>query len=332
MKFLVIGNGAIGKKRIDALIKLGCSNIFVYDNILSEDIFEYTVVITNELGFNKIQMISADNDIFKNSPPDWVFIATSHSAATEWAKVALQWGSKVLVEKPLGRNYQETQDICSYIKYPNQLFVGFNYRFYKGVRFLCRDIEENKFGNIISINVVIGHAGSPEDKHSWKLNSFDGSSDSLLDPGIHVLDILNSLFPNKIKPLGGKYWSGFWDTGVKEEVHMLYTAGDSIINFSSSIAKWRNTFSIEVNGTDGYGCLNGRGGNYGIQSYVRGKRWGWNKTESQRESERLVSESDCSDSFLVETESLLKGSKLNCTATEALATMKLYDESIRILQ
>ena len=332
MRFLIIGNGAIGKKRIEALIKLGYSNIFVYDNIVSEDIFEYTVVFPESLDFNKVQMISIEDDIFKDSPPDWVFIATSHGAAMEWAKVALQWGSKVLVEKPLGRNYQETQDISSYIKYPNQLFVGFNYRFHKGVQNLCKDIEENKFGSIISMNMVIGHGGSPEDKYFWKLNNFDGSADSLLDPGIHFLDILNLLFPNKVKPLGGKCWSGFWNTGVKEEVHMLYTAGDSIINLSTSIAKWRNTFRIEVNGIEGYGCLNGRGGNYGVQTYTRGKRWGWSEGESQRESERLVSESDCSDSFLVETESLLKGSKLNCTATEALATMKLYDESIRILQ
>ena len=44
------------------------------------------------------------------------------------------------------------------------------------------------------------YSGKPKDKTSWKLNTFDGSSDCLLDPGIHFLDIMNYMFPNIVVP------------------------------------------------------------------------------------------------------------------------------------
>lgn len=325
MNFLIVGYGAIGRERVKALLKLKekeykIDKIYVYDINPLNDLPE---------GVEK-----ADDSTFKYFYPDWVFIATPHHAIKDWVQVFGNWDSKILIEKPMGRNYEEAKEIYSYLKNPEQLFVGFNYRFYGGVSRLCSDVLNNKFGNIISVDMVLGHGGKPEDRNSWKLNPFDGSPDSLLDPAIHFLDLLNYMFPNKVVPKYGKEWKGFWNTGIQEEIHVIFDVDGTIVNLQTSLVRWKNIFHIAVNGTDGYGVVNGRGKTYGLQTYTTGERWGWLEKGNQKDSEKLRNIDTCVDSFVLETESLLNTdeNKTNCSALEALDVMKLYDDCIRIIR
>ena len=317
MKFLIIGAGLIGKERIKALLRLGYEDIYVYDINVPKDLDPRVKI--------------ADDNSLKDTPPTWVFISTPHSAVKDWVRVAANWGSKILIEKPMGRNLQEAEEIHSYIKYPSRLFVGFNYRFYPGIISLTEDVLNERFGKIVSINMILGHGGSPTDKDYWKLNTFDGSSDCLLDPGIHFLDIIDYMFPGRVQPLFGKYWKGFWNTGIKEEVYMVYDINGFPMTLNTSLVRWRSTFCIEVNGTDGYGIVTGKGRSYGDQIYVRGDRWGWRNGKTQKDSEEIVLQATCDRSFYLETQCLLSSGNLNCTGSHALQVMKLYDESIRVL-
>jgi len=324
MKFLIIGVGLVGLERVKALLDLGYTDIYIYDTNIPK--YFPPILLDSRITI-------ADSNSFKKKAPDWVFIATPHSVAKEWVKVVAKWGSKILMEKPFGRNYEEAKEIYRYMQYPEQIFVGMNYRFYPGIERLLSDIIlGNTFGQIASINMSLGHGGSPGDEKSWKLNTYDGCSDCLLDPAIHFLDIINRIFPNKVVPVFGKSWQGFWNTGIKEFVHMVYDVDGIVISLESSLVKWRSKFFIEVNGVDGYGIVSGKGRSYGNQSYVTGKRWGWKNGDSQKDSEITVLESDCSNSFYLETKSLLSNNPSNCTASEALQTMELYDKSIRILE
>jgi len=325
MNFLVIGYGLIGAIRVRALLELKketnlINNIYVYDINKPENLED--------------GVMFADENSFKDKAPDWVFICTPHHIIKDWVRVAASWGSKILVEKPLGRNYQEAKEIYSYLQYPDQLFVGFNYRFYGGIKILCEKILANDFGRIVSINMVLGHGGKPEDIDSWKLNPYDGSPDCLLDPAIHFLDLLNYMFPRRAIPLYGKAWKGFWNTGILEEIHLLLDINGFPVNLQTSLVKWRSTFRIEVNGTNGYAIVDGKGRSYGTQTYTDGHRWGWaiNKY-GQRDSEREIAIDDCEDSFYLETKCLLEdGAINNCSAIDALDVMKLYDECIKVIK
>jgi hypothetical protein len=87
---------------------------------------------------------------------------------------------------------------------------------------------------------------------------------------------------------------------------------------------------LEVNGTEGYGIVEGRGRSYGPQSYRTGVRWGWQSDKSQAESEILVVDKDtCEDSFFKETLSVLGESKnysSPCNHSEALLVMELLEK------
>ena len=85
---------------------------------------------------------------------------------------------------------------------------------------------------------------------------------------------------------------------------------------------------VRVIGSDGYGVVTGRGRSYGPQRYVVGERWGWQNHASQLESEVVVIEDDCEDSFEREMRQLiLPDSSLPTVATsaEGVSVMELLE-------
>jgi predicted dehydrogenase len=326
MNFGIIGYGLIGKKRLKALQELKvASHIRIYDPY-----FKYDRISSNIQGFT-------DYDTFnKDFKPDFIIISVPHNLAYQYMIDYLDKGTKILVEKPFCESYKKSKEIFDHLLYPDQLHVGFNYRFYNGVASLITDTDEGKFGELISVNMNIGYGGKPEDKSSWKLNPSIAGVGSLLDPGIHMLDLLGLIFSN-LTPICGTEWSGFWNTGIVEDTHLILK--DDIgctVTLESSLVKWKNTFRIEVNGTEGYGIVEGRGGNYGEQVYTTGKKWGWMNSESQKKSEEVQCKTDCETSFSNELDAIL-GYEDNyllppCDAINALKTMALYDECLKVIK
>jgi predicted dehydrogenase len=190
-------------------------------------------------------------------------------------------------------------------------------------------MRSKSFGNIISVNMVLGHGGNPRDKTSWKLDPEKTGGGVLIDPGIHLLDLCNYMFAGKIQVGNVLTWRGFWNTGIEEEAHVLMQSEQSIINLQLSVTRWRSTFRIEINGDEGYCVVEGRGRSYGRQQYRRGKRWAWMSGKPQKETEELVVETDGDDVFQKEISALFfgdsKGSIRPCNGKEALASMTLLE-------
>ena len=325
IKICQIGAGLIGQKRIMALINLinAGKNInicAVYDPYLKEK--------PELLKKYNLHLVDSLEEIFSQKP-DWIFISTPHDVAVELTKEALSRGYNVLVEKPLGRNLVETKSIVEAQIRAGQLFIGYNYRFYDGVNMAIKDMRDKVFGNIISVNMILGHGGNPKDINSWKLDPKKAGGGVLIDPGIHMLDLCKCMFTDNIESIKVLTWQGSWDTGIEEEAHVLMQSGRSIINLQLSIVKWHSTFKIEINGDKGYGIVSGRGGSYGLQRYIRGKKWGWLAGQSQKETETLIVETDGNDVFQKEITALLFGDSKNyiepCNADEALDSMQLLD-------
>ena len=325
IKICQIGAGLIGRERIAALLELAKAGkklelCAVYDPYLKE--------IPDLLQKNNLRMVNSLGEIF-SAKPDWVFISTPHDAAAELAKTVLSRGPNVLLEKPLGRNLREAESIVSSQVRENQLFVGCNYRFYEGINAALRDFRRKAFGNIISVNMALGHGGSPKDRTSWKLDPEKAGGGVLIDPGIHLLDLCKCMFGGDIQVGNVLSWRGFWNTGIEEETHALMRSGPSIINLQLSVTRWRSSFRIEINGDEGYGIVEGRGRSYGTQRYTRGKRWGWSSGKSQKETEEVVVETNGDQVFQNEITALLFGNSADsigpCNGSEAVASMKLLE-------
>ena len=304
MKIAIVGGGLIGKERLDALKRI---------IEISDRSFEISMVIdpdnsTLEKISEKYKCpVSANLDDVFLANPDWVFICTPHEYVVDIAKACFAHNCNVLIEKPLGRSLNECSEILATKPKNTRLAVGFNYRFYSGIRKAIQDALNGRFGKVISVNMVLGHGNAPGMEKIWKLDPVKCGGGALIDPGIHLLDLVLCLSSGSINVMQGASWSGFWSTGIEEEVHMIMQDSmDTIFNVQASLNRWRSNFRLEINGVDGYGVVEGRGRSYGHQSYKVGQRWGWQSGLNQADSEELLIDSDPSnDSFLHETAMLL---------------------------
>lgn len=317
MQILICGLGLIGKQRIESILKSNLfENVFVYDPFI-----KFIPPNLNE----KVKFI---NEIPNPSKMHFshVIICTPHSEVMNILQKVSLHKPRILLEKPMGRNISEAKEIIKLTK-DSELSVGFNYRFMDGIEKLKEILVRNDIGEVNSVRLDLGHGGSPEDANSWKLDKELAGGGSLLDPGIHLIDLILYLFnqtANSIKIDGANFWSGFWNTGIEESSFVLGRLGQTQFMFGSSIVAWRTRFCIEVIGTNGYVIVNGRGRSDGPQSITIGQRWGWQQGKSQFEGEdySIVMQKD--SSIARETDAWINKSAQVCSAKEALESMQLY--------
>jgi len=287
----ICGLGLIGQQRLKALQDLGWdpSQIIVFDpKIKSDDSVKFQVA-------NSIDFILKSN-------VDLAIVATPHNIAPDLTSKFLDQGSRVLMEKPMGRNLKEAKALHAHLNAKN-LSIGFNYRFMPSVQHAKSILDKGELGEIHSVKLDLGHGGAPKDKVSWKLNPQAAGGGVVLDPGIHLLDLIGYLFDlqaTEIEFTGANSWKGFWDTGIEESVNAIGNFYGSLLNLSVSIVAWRTRFEIEIIGTEGYLKLSGRGRTDGPQMITIGKRWGWANAKSQSDSEIVIEKAQKDESLALE--------------------------------
>jgi predicted dehydrogenase len=225
---------------------------------------------------------------FEDVPPasyDAAVIAVPHHLAAGLARAVLAQRKPVLVEKPLGLNAAEARAIAE-AGAGTASFVGYNYRFLPTMREAFARVARGELGALRSVDMFLGHGGNPRSAEGWKLRPEQAGGGVILDPGVHLFDLLLCLEP----ALGLRHVSatrGFWKTGVEEDVVAVMAAGALIATVRVSHIRWVNTFRIEIGGDDGYVHIDGRGGSYGPQRSAFGRRWGWDDgtKRTQRETE-----------------------------------------------
>jgi predicted dehydrogenase len=325
----IIGAGLIGQERLKAVAKLQSRGLNVRVGWV-HDPFQPRLA---ELASTHHFEIDPDIDAFLARPADMVIVACPHDIATEHTCRALLEGHLVLLEKPIGRNLQETNRIADAANHGRGLFVGLNYRFMPGVAALIADWHARRFGDPISLRLDIGHGGKPGDEKTWKLDPVRCGGGALLDPGIHLLDLCSLLTGPTLEIQAAGAWQGFWKTGIEEDVQLFLRNGPVNATIGISVVRWRSHFEIFALGTDGYGHVTGRGRSYGRQCYRRGLRWGWQHAKDQASSEEVVVDDACEESFADELAACLGLSSPTTPPANletGLAIMRLY-QNIRSL-
>ncbi|HUO05705.1 MAG TPA: Gfo/Idh/MocA family oxidoreductase [Candidatus Binataceae bacterium] len=326
-RIAVIGAGLIGRERLTAVKRLIAENLPVeiagiFD--ANRALCEKSAAEFGAPAFNSIDELLATN-------PDLVTIALPHDTAVDVTLDVLKRGHRVLLEKPMGRDLGEARRLLE--AGGERLSIGFNYRYFAGIRRAIQDARRGAFGRLVAVNFILGHGCSPGQENTWKLDPIRAGGGCLIDPGVHILDLCLLLAPEKIEIAGGTSWSGFWKTGIEEDVQLLMRTADGVsFSVQISIVRWRSTFNLIVHGTEAYGEVTGRNRSYGAQAYRLGPRWGWQRAANQAASETVVVESDGLDVFAGEMRALLFPESAQgeawpgpATAREAFAVMELLD-------
>jgi predicted dehydrogenase len=282
MRVLVVGHGLIGRQRAAALGELGQERDVRLAGTV-DPMARAPELYGGAPHFGSLASVSTD-------AYDAAVIALPHDVAKDPALHVLRHGKPVLLEKPLGRTAREAQELADAAqgaRLPS--FVGHNYRFLPHVREAFACAGRGELGRLRSIDVLLGHGGHPGSAQGWKLDLVRAGGGVLLDPGVHLFDLVFLLAPGaQLEHVAAT--RGFWTTGIEEEAVAIFSEARLLATVRVSLIRWVNTFRIEIGGEDGYALVEGRGGNYGPLRLTSGRRWGWSdgSGRSQRQTEDVL--------------------------------------------
>jgi len=287
MKVGLIGAGLIGHKRAEALSRIeGMELEYVCDTDQTK-----AKACAEKYGGHPVEKWE---DVVQ-SDVSLVIVATYHNVAIPIVLACLESGKHVLCEKPLGRTSEECLKVIKVAEKSKKLIkTGFNYRHYPGFRKAYQLVQGGAVGDIQYIRSVLGHAARPDYDKEWRTDATQGGGGALLDPGIHLIDLLR-YFLGDFSSCMAIRQNAFWNIAFEDNIFLLLKTKTGKSAFmQSSITEWKNNLSFEIIGTDGYIKIFGRGGFYGPQRIVWNKRWAWLGEKDPSEQEQFFSDEDVS--------------------------------------
>ena len=267
MNISIIGAGYIGAKRAEVIVRLKEDRIVsIFDIDASK-----SKILAKKVGSSAVENIE---DIFKNETIDAVIIATVNSASAKLCLEAIRNKKNILCEKPLGLNYEEAKKVFEAAKKARVLLkVGFNHRFHSAIIKAHDLVKKGAIGQLMYIRAVYGHGGRKGYDLEWRMKKKFSGGGELLDQGVHLLDLFR-WFLGEFKEGAAFCENMFWDKTKLEDNAFctLRTRDGKVAQMQVSVTQWKNKFSIEIFGKKGYINIEGKGGSYGQERLIIGKR------------------------------------------------------------
>ena len=269
-KVTIVGCGLIGHKRALALEP---------DDILTACCDTNKAIVQKFAQKFHCKSYTSYKTMLDETESDIVIISVINKFAKEIALYALKQGKHILIEKPLGRNLSEAEEIINSQNKFSKLFnknifikVGFNHRFHPTILKAKELINSDTIGKLLTIRARYGHGGRPGMEQEWRASKDFCGGGELLDQGVHIIDLAR-WFAGEIEDISGFVNTKFWNMQVEDNAFVYMKSKSNIdIQFHVSWTNWKNIFSFEIFGTDGYLNINGLGGSYGPETLEYGKR------------------------------------------------------------
>ncbi|HSR89220.1 MAG TPA: Gfo/Idh/MocA family oxidoreductase [Candidatus Udaeobacter sp.] len=263
----IIGAGYIGAKRARVIRDLKKDKFVSVFDVSPER----SLALAKEYGAS---VASSSEEIFKNKKIDTVIIATINSAAAGLCLEAIRNKKNVLCEKPLGINYQEARQVyLAARKNKVVLKVGFNHRFHAAIKKAHDLVKSGAIGELMYMRAVYGHGARKGYDLEWRMNKKLSGGGELLDQGVHMLDLFR-WFLGEFKEGAAFCENMFWNKSKLEDNAFctLRAKSGQVAQMHVSATQWRNKFVIDVFGKKGYLNIEGKGGSYGQEKLIIGRR------------------------------------------------------------
>lgn len=262
----LIGAGLQGKRRAWTLRRFSDTELV----IVADTNREAAKSLADEMG---CRATTHWQDVVREDV-EMVVICTPPALHALMAIEALKNGKHVFCEKPLARNAQEAKEIVDVAQQSGmKLKCGFNLRHHPSIRQARRWLDEGTIGEPIFIRCCYGIGGRLGYEKEWRMNPETSGGGQLMDQGMHALDLARC-FLGEFSEVFGFLQTGFWDIAPLEDnaFVLLRTKKGQVASLHASWTQWKNLFSFEIFGRDGYITLEGLGGSYGTEKAILGKR------------------------------------------------------------
>jgi len=205
---------------------------------------------------------------------DAVLVCTPPNLHHAISLAALKSGKHVLCEKPLARTLEEANEIVAVAQTTDRCFkVGFNHRHHPGMLKAKQLVDQGRIGDFVFVRCRYGICGRPGYEREWRADPGVVGGGQLMEQGIHAIDLAHA-FLGEFHEVTGFVGTLYWKTEPLEDnaFVLLRTAGGQMASIHASLTQWKNAFSFEVFGQDGYVIVEGLGGSYGTERVMIGRR------------------------------------------------------------
>lgn len=267
MRVGIIGAGLQCKRRAPVVIKFPNTELAVITSLSVSESQKTASQFNCDVSDDWKKIVKSD-DI------DIVLVCTPPYTHAEMSISAMKNGKHVLCEKPMTRNIEEAENmvkICE--EHKRVLKCGFNHRHHPAILEAKRIVDEGTIGKIIIGRCVYGICGRPGYENEWRANPEMASGGQFIEQGTHAIDLFR-WFIGEIEEVNCMTGIQFFNNQVLDDNGMaiLRAKNGALISIHSSLTQWKNTFSFELIGEDGYIKVEGLGSSYGTEKLIVGKK------------------------------------------------------------
>jgi predicted dehydrogenase len=133
--------------------------------------------------------------------------------------------------------------------------TGFNHRYFPSMAFAKQLIESGRIGDVIRVHAYAGHPGGKEFGPKWVTDGAVTGGGSLVDNGIHILDLTRFFLGGEVESGKGYTKNLVWPFERAEDnsFALFQSTNGAVAYVHASWTEWRGYyFSVETVGTRGY--------------------------------------------------------------------------------
>lgn len=261
---ILIGSGGMGKRWAGAISRNTDAKLCAVVDI---DL-EKSKKVADEFGVEVFQSLDNAGEF------DAAVIVLPHNLLAETSKKVLALGRHVLVEKPAARTQVELAEVAQIAREKNlALMVAFNHRFHPSSLEAKKLIDAGFIGKPMFMRAVYGFGGRFSYEKEWRHKKEISGGGELIDQGVHLIDLAR-WFMGDIVEAKGMLENAFWKSEVEDNAFVLLKHASGAVSFlHASWSQWKPTYSIEIEGAEGYIRIEGLGKKYGgTERVYYGKR------------------------------------------------------------
>jgi len=203
----------------------------------------------------------------KRNDLDAIIVATPPHLHEPISVLAMNTGKHVLCEKPLARTLEECKKMIeASARTGKVLKCGFNHRHHPAMLEAKKLADEGKIGKLLFIRCRYGITGEPGREKEWRADPRIASGGHLMEQGIHAVD-LSRWFLGEFREVACFRETQYWPLGDLEDSAFMMMRGEAgrMASIHTSLLQWKNLFSFEIFGEEGFLEVEGLGGSYGTE-------------------------------------------------------------------
>jgi predicted dehydrogenase len=177
-----LGTGWIGRHRMEAALATGAIEAVAICDPSPECAAEAAKLAPDAAVMPSLEAL-LEQDL------DGLVIATPSALHAEQSIAALERGTAVFCQKPLGRNAVEAQAVVDAARAADRLLsVDFSYRYTQGAEAIAGLLRDKALGDVFAADLVFHNAYGPD--KPWFYDRAQSGGGCVMDLGVHLVDLL----------------------------------------------------------------------------------------------------------------------------------------------